>query len=68
MILFYLTVFVHIALSFTRALITLGAITSRKKKDQLDVVLRVITGLGFLASSILMTWAYSQLLGTGGGA
>ena len=68
MILFYLTVFVHIALSFTRALITLGAITSRKKKDQLDVVLRVITGLGFLASSILMTCAYSQLPGTGGGA
>ncbi len=67
MVLFYLTVFLHIAVSFTRALITLGVITSRRKKDQLDMTVRVIMGLGFLASSILMTWAYSQLPGTGGG-
>lgn len=60
-ILFFATVFLHISVSFTRALITLGLITSRETQRKIDRVLWVLMILGFLAASILLTRAYYHL-------
>ena len=68
MILFFGTVFLHISVSFTRAMVTLGIITSRSTKRKIDHVLWVVMGLAFLASSILLTYAYTNTYHWGGGA
>ncbi len=60
-ILCYGTVLLHIALSFSRALITLGALSSRKTQRRLDRILWIVLGLLFIAASILITYAYAKL-------
>lgn len=67
-ILFYGTVFLHISVSFSRALITLGVITSRTTKRRLDRILWVIMGLGFIAASVLITYSYGTFYFNGGRA
>ncbi len=67
-ILCYGTVFLHIALSFSRALITLGVLTSRDTKRRLDRILWVILGLGFITASILITYSYGTFYFDGGRA
>ena len=66
MILFFGTVFLHISVSFTKALVTLGIITERSTKRKIDHILWVVMGIAFLAVSILMTYAYTGLYHTGG--
>ena len=60
-ILFFATVFLHISVSFTRALITLGLITSRETQRKIDKVVWVLMVLGFLAATILLTRAYYHM-------
>jgi len=67
-VLFYGTVFLHISLSFSRALITLGILSSRETKRRLDRILWVILGLGFIAASVLITYSYATFYFNGGRA
>ena len=53
-ILFFGTVFTHAATSFSRALITLGLLTSPEKQRRLDKALRIICALMFVICVIVI--------------
>lgn len=53
-ILFFGTVFTHVATSFSRALITLGLLTSPEKQRRIDKALRIICALMFAICVIVI--------------
>ena len=53
-LLFWVMVFTHISVSFTRALITLGAVQSRRAQRIIDVIVWCVCGAGFIAASLVV--------------
>lgn len=53
-IIFFAIVMTHVALSFTRALITLGWLTSMETKRRIDMITYIIMALFFVASVIVI--------------
>ena len=53
-ILFFILIYAHVAASFTRALITLGWLQSRKTQRTLDRCLWTVLGLGILAAAVII--------------
>ena len=63
MILFYASMFLHIAVSFSKALITFGLLSDNKKRKIMDVVMTVICVIGFVAVSFIITMTHLKLHG-----
>ena len=63
MILFYASMFLHIAVSFSKALITFGLLSDNKKRKITDVVMTVICVIGFVAVSFIITMTHLKLHG-----
>ena len=53
-ILFFLTVAVHIAVSFSKAFITLGVLQDRKKQQLMDKIVYVLSALLFIFATIIV--------------
>ena len=63
MALFFAMVFLHISVSFSNALVTLGAVESMEKKKTIDRIVWVISGLFFLASTVIVIYGYCTMIG-----
>ena len=63
MALFFAMVFLHISVSFSNALVTLGAVESMEKKRTIDRIVWVISGLFFLASTVIVIYGYCTMIG-----
>ncbi len=55
MVIFYWSVFSHVALSFTNALVSLGWLGDMKKKKVADIIIWILCFLMFLAASFIIT-------------
>ena len=62
-ILFFGMVFLHIASSFSRALITMGWLQFRQTQQRLDRCLWVICGIGILAAAVIIIRAQLIIFG-----
>ncbi|MCR4837937.1 MAG: hypothetical protein K5897_03235 [Eubacterium sp.] len=60
---FFAMVFLHISVSFSGALVTLGAVESMKKKRMIDRIVWVISGSLFLASAVIVIYGYRAMIG-----
>ena len=63
MAVFFAMVFLHISVSFSSALVTLGAVESMEKKRMIDRIVWVISGLFFLASAVIVFYGYRNMIG-----
>ena len=61
--LFFGSAFLHVGISFSRALITLGLLSSPEKKKILDWVVWVLCGIAFVVILIIMAKTYGMLWG-----
>lgn len=61
MVIFYWSVFSHVALSFTNALVSLGWLGDIKKKKVMDIIVWILCFLMFLAASIIITMTYWKM-------
>ncbi len=62
-IIFYAAVFTHIAVSFGKALITLGLLSEPKTKKAVDIVMTIICTACFIALSIIITVTHAGMYG-----
>ena len=67
-VLFYLTVFVHIAVSASNAFITLGIISSGKARKTLDIIIWILCVILFAAASFVVVKTQVAMFLTPGGA
>ena len=67
-VLFYLTVFVHIAVSASNAFITLGIISSGKARKTLDIIIWILCAILFAAASFVVVKTQVAMFLTPGGA
>jgi len=63
MVFFFAMVFLHISVSFSGALVTLGVVESMQKKRMIDRIVWVIAGLFFLASAAIVIYGYCSMIG-----
>lgn len=66
-VLFFASVFTHVAVSLTNAFITLGWLTSGRTRKKLDIVIWGLCAVLFAASAIVITRTQYAMF-TGGGA
>ena len=64
-IIFYATLFCHVVVSFSNALITLGWLSDIKKKRIIDVVVLVICVIMLIAVSVIITTTHTKLFAQG---
>ena len=64
-ILFLGMAFAHISVSLSKALITLGIITSERTKDVLDRIMAVLCSAAFIAACVIIIKTYAALLNMG---
>lgn len=64
-IIFYATLFCHVAVSFSNALITLGRLSDIKKKRIIDVVVLVICVIMLITVSVVITTTHTKLFAQG---
>ena len=64
-IIFYATLFCHVALSFSNALVTLGWLSDIKKKRVIDVIVLVICVIMLIAVSAIITTTHAKMFGQG---
>lgn len=62
-VLFYGAIFTHIALSLSKALITLGIIIEDKQRKVVDIFMAVICGILFVAMSIIIPMTFLFIFG-----
>ena len=61
-ILFFAAVFVHVAMSFSNAFVTLGWLTDLEHKKKIDKVVTVICVIAFIAATIIVLKTYGAIL------
>lgn len=54
-VIFYWSVFSHVALSFSNALVSLGWLTDIKKKKVIDIIVWILCFVMFIAASVIVT-------------
>ncbi len=65
---FYGTVFTHVAVSFSRALVTLGALSSPEKKKAVDRTVYIVCGVFFAAATYAVIKGQLAMFLPAGGA
>ena len=66
--LFYGTVLTHVAVSLSRALITLGLLTSREQQKAVDRVVYILCAVAFIAATFVVLRTELAMFASGGGA
>ena len=64
-IIFYATLFCHVALSFSNALVTLGWLSDIRKKRVIDVIVLIICVIMLIAVSVIITTTHAKMFGQG---
>ncbi len=67
-VIFFALVYLHVAVSFSRALITLGWITEERTKRRIDLVTGILCALLFLMQSVVIFVTYMTAAGMDHGA
>jgi len=67
-IVFFASVLLHVAVSVTNALITLGLITSDKVRKTLDIIIWIVCALIFIAASVVIVRTQLAMFAPAGGA
>ena len=62
-VLFFGSLFLHTAVSFTRALISLGLVTEEKTVKRIDTIMYVVCALCFLITAVVIVAGQSMLIG-----
>ena len=66
--LFYGVALIHVAVSVTRGLITLGLLTSSDRQKRIDRVVYILCGLAFAVSIFVVVRTELAMFLSGGGA
>ena len=66
--LFYGTVLTHVAVSLTRALITLGLLTSQEKQKKIDRIVYIVCAVAFAVATFVVLRTEIAMFTSGGGA
>lgn len=64
-VVFFATLFCHVGLSFSNALITLGWLSSIRKKRIIDIVVLVICVIMLITVSVIITSTHTKIFGQG---